>query len=344
MDAEPKRVGIRDIAASCGLSITTVSHALSGRRPVPAETRERVLRTAAELGYQPNPQARALRLGRSLTLAVQMAGAGGDAVLPDAAYFVDLLNGAAAEALHQGYALLLVPTAAPDRQMRRLHIDGAIVVDPTGNEGLLRSGAVPVVTTGRVPGAGSGDVPWVDNDFRAGTTLVLDHLLATGRRRPALIAGSPRQSYVADAIGAFAAWCHARDLEPRIVHVDGPATDAAGAAAARELLASGDRPDAVHATLDRLAIGIAGAALSMGLRIPEDLAVTAGSDAPALAFHRPPITALDLNPGDVGREAVAALIRRLEDRDDEQPRCVTVDTALVVRESTGPPGSARADG
>lgn len=335
----PKPPRIRDIAEHLGVSVTTVSHALSGKRPVPDETRRRVHEAAARLGYRANPQARALRMGRSLTFGIQMAGAAGDVVLPDAAYFVELLNGAASEALRAGYALVLIPAATPSTQIRQLRVDGAIVVDPTGGEPLLEQTDVPIVTTGRVPG-GDGRPPWVDNDFRAGTTSVLEHLAATGRRRPALLAGSRGHSYVADAVDAYEAWCAAHGVAPRIVQVDGHSTEAAGAAAARELLTGGERPDAVHATLDRLAVGALATARDLGVDVPGQLAITAGSDSPALGAQQPPITALDLHPAAVGREAVRLLLRA---EDDGEPIAapVTLDATLRVRASTAAPAGAR---
>ena len=327
-----RRIGIRDIAAAAGVSITTVSHALNGKGRLPDPTRRRVLEVARQLGYRPNIHARGLRTGRSMILAVQIAGAAEDVIMPDAAYFVDVLNGASAEALSRGYGLVVAPASTPARQVGDLRADGAIVVDPTGAETLLTASAVPVVTTGRCPGAADGS-SWVDNDHRAGTRVALDHLWDGGRRRPALLTTAARQSYVEDAIEAYTTWCRERGVPPRIARVPGSASDDAATEVTVNWLAEPQPPDAVHSTLDRLAAGALQAAGRVGRDVPGDLAVSAGSDAPMLGYLRPAVTALALHGERIGREAVALLVALVEG-DESAPRQVTVESSLIVRDST----------
>ena len=106
--AEPN---IYDIARTIGVSITTVSHALTGRGRVSPATRERILQAAAEIGYTANPHARSLVSGRSRTIAIQVAGftssMSSSSLLPDAAYYMELLNGAAVAAASHDYAIML---------------------------------------------------------------------------------------------------------------------------------------------------------------------------------------------------------------------------------------------
>ena len=271
-------------------------------------------------------------MGRSMTLAVQIAGAAEDVILPDAAYFVDVLNGASAEALRRGYGLIVAPPSTPAPLVEDLRADGAIIVDPTGAETLMTASAVPVVTTGRCPGAAE-DSPWVDNDHRAATRVALDHLWEGGRRRPALLTTAARQSYVEDAIEAYTAWCGERGVSPRIARVPGTASDDAAAQAITGWLGDPEPPDAVHATLDRLAAGALQAAGRAGWDVPRQLAVSAGSDAPMLGYLHPAVTALALHGERIGREAVALLTALVED-DQSVPRQVTVESSLVVRDST----------
>jgi DNA-binding LacI/PurR family transcriptional regulator len=326
-----KRVGIQDIAREANVSITTVSHALNGKGRLSPEIRERVRLVAERLGYRANPQARGLATGRTMTLAVQVGSPQAEVLMPDFRYFAELLNAASARALKLGYGLLLAPAGASPGLIGELAIDGAIIVDPTGEEALLERTDVPRVTTGRAPGD-ADDVAWVDNDQRAGARMVLDHFARTGRSRPALLTTSGRQSYVEDAVAEYLDWCREHDFEPLVGRVGEVPTEAAATPAAAGLLSRRPRPDAIYATLDRMAVGALIACRSAGLSVPEDLAVAAITDTYVLRSADPPVTALDLNAPRIGREAVELLVGLVEG--EEPSRAVTVPSRLVKRTST----------
>ncbi len=302
---------------------------------------------AERLGYRANPQARGLATGRTMTLAVQVGSLQAEVLMPDFQYFAELLNAASARALELGYGLLLAPAGASPELIGQLAIDGAIVVDPTGEEALLGRTDVPRVTTGRAPGD-PDDVAWVDNDQRAGARMVLDHFAHAGRSRPALLTTSGRQSYVEDAVAEYLHWCRERDLEPIVGRVAGVPTETAAAGVAADILSRRPRLDAIYATLDRMAVGALIACRSAGLSVPEDVAVAAITDTHVLRSADPSVTALDLNAPRIGREAVDLLVELVEG--EESSRAVTVPSMLVVRASTqgtepttGRPESARAE-
>lgn len=328
-----RRVSIQDIADEARVSITTVSHALSGKGRLPDGTRERVRRVAERLGYRASVQARGLATGRSMTLAVQVVGTQTDIMVPDFQYFVELLNAASAEAIKLGYGLVLAPAGTGIEGLGHLSPDGIIVVDPTGEEPLLQRRDVPVVTAARVPGEGEG-AAWVDSDHRAGTRRVLDHFLGSGRSRPALLTSAASQSYVQDIVTAYATWCRERDLEPVVSRVADSLTEDAAAAATMDLLSMTPRPDAVYATFDRMASGVLLACREAGISVPEDLAVAALTDSPLLRTTVPRVTALDLDAPEIGRRTVELLVALAEGRQPAS-RHVMVPSTLVVRESTG---------
>jgi DNA-binding LacI/PurR family transcriptional regulator len=327
-----KRVSIHDIAREADVSITTVSHALNGKGRIPRATRERVRGVAERLGYRANFQARGLALGQYTTLAVQVGGLQAEALVPDFQYFVELLNAASETALELGFGLVLAPAGTDAGVLKNLAMGGAIVVDPTGEEALLRQDDAPVVTTGRVPG-GSADGAWVDNDHREGTRRVLDHFVQTGRSRPALLTTSARQSYVDDAVAEYTRWCRERDLEPIVGRITGNPTEAAAAPVVGELLSRRPRPDAIYTTLDRMALGAILACRDRGIAVPEDLGIAAITDSLALRSTTPPVTALNLNAPEIGRRA-AELLVALVRGDDPATARVVVPANLVVREST----------
>lgn len=327
-----QRVGLQDVAEAAQVSLTTASHALNGKGRVPDSTRTRVREAAERLGYRPSRAARSLATGRTLTLAVQVSGGGPDEMLPESAYFVALLNGAAAEATRHGYDLVLAPPGAGAGSLARLQVDGFVVVDPVGRESGLAAPSVPVVVTGRPPRS-AGDVAWVDNDHVAATRAVLEHLTAAGYRRPGLVVGAGRQSYLRDVARSYRAWCRRHGIEPVIAPVGGTALEEPAAAAVGTLLREHPGVDSLFASLDRLAVGCLLAADSLDLRVGADLGLVSLTDSPLLTAARPQVTAVDLNAGEIGRSAVRLLVALLSGETAGGTQQL-VGTTLRERDST----------
>lgn len=331
-----RRIGIRDVAAAAGVSVTTVSHALNDKGRLPAETRRRVRAVARELGYRPNASARNLVAGKTGLLGLTVSTTTrAPFALSDFDYFIQLMNAATAAALERGYALVLAGPSRGEGPLARVEIDGAIVVDPVTRDPLvreLRERGLPVVTTGRVPRQGD-DGWWVDNDHRAGTRRILDHLARRGARRVGVVASPPVTSYAADAVAAYERWCEERGDEPLVSVAGGDLGEGAGFAAASALLDLPDPPDAIYATLDRLALGALLAARSHDRRVPDDLMVAGCTDSEAGKWARPSLTALALNPEEIGRRAVAMLVDLAEGREPARPHEL-VPTRVLARGST----------
>jgi DNA-binding LacI/PurR family transcriptional regulator len=330
---------IYDIARTTGVSITTVSHALTGRGRVAPATRERILRAAAEIGYTANPHARSLVSGRSRTIAIQVAGftssGSSSGLLPDAAYFMELLNGAAVAAATHDYAMMLATYDFSPSRNQQVGLDGAIIVDPAGGESLateLLERGLPVVTTGR-PTRGGVQCPWVDGDHGETAIRVLEHFAKRGYRRPALVATTPTRSYVADICGAYRRWCDEHQLEHRMVELEEPPTERAAARATRTLLRGTDPPDAILATYDRLALGVLLQAQRMRLDVPGDLGLASAVDSDLLRRISPAVTGVANNGRLIGKLAVEALIRQLVD--PEAPWTgIVVPNRIMPRAST----------
>lgn len=302
------RVTIKDIARVAGVSVTTVSDALSGNGRLTADTRLRVRGIADDLGYRPSAAARSLVGARTGLLLMSVSASGTEASsLWNIDFFANLMTAAAIRSAERGFALALSPASAPPN----LSYDGAIVVDPTAaHVGLLAQAArdgSPLVTVGRTP-AGH---PWVDNDYPTLVPAILDHFRAAGARRPALLAGDPATSYVRDTVEQYTRWCEAHRCATRIAYVDDGITEESGRAAARRLLSRRMRSDAVLATLDRLALGVTAAVEELGLSVPDDVLVAALGDSATIEHSKVPITAVDLMPQQIGAAAVDSLIARI---------------------------------
>jgi DNA-binding LacI/PurR family transcriptional regulator len=337
-----KPVRISDVAEAAGVSITTVSHALNDKGRLTDETRRRVREVADRLGYQPSALARGLAGGRSGMLAVTVSFVEDMTLaVADFDYFIQVMNAAASAALERGFSLTLVP--ADSRQLLdRLPLDGAIVMDPVPGDEIvdqLDRRGVPVVTTGRRPD-GPDETCWVDNDHVAGTREMLDHLLDEGATRLALLTVPVRSSYTVDALAAFEGVCAERGIEPIVETITDSISEGGAYAAASRLLESKDPPDAIYATLDRLALGALLAAEAKGVRVPEELRIAGCTDSDASRAARPALTALSLNPEQIGLEALDLLVTLVEDGEPAEPHRI-VPFVVVPRGSTKAGGRAR---
>jgi DNA-binding LacI/PurR family transcriptional regulator len=337
MNTPRRRVGIGDVAAAAGVSVTTVSHALNGKGRLHDQTREHVRAVAERLGYRPSVAARSLVAGKTGLLGLVISQPAGATVrFTDFAYFTQLMMAASTTAMQAGYALVLTSGHHALGAGAGVAVDGAIVVDPVAGDPLvdeLIATGVPTVTTGRILDSRQ-DNPWVDNDHEAGARTVLDHLTRHGAQRIALMTNPVVMSYTVDVENAYRQWCATHDMTPMVVRVGADLTESAGYAAADDLLGRTPTPDAIYATYDRLGVGALLAARAVGISVPGDLliAVTATESSEADAT-RPSLTALSLHPDQIGERAARLLITLVEGRSPDELHTI-VPTRLIPRMST----------
>lgn len=327
---------IHDVAREAGVSITTVSHVFSGKRPVAPDTERRVRDVARRLGFSPHSVARGLATGRSMTLAIAFPFTD-DSVILDP-YFGRLLEGFSGAAAAAGYGFLLVPMT-PRRSgfplsqlLSEGRFDGAIVADPAEHDDLiplLRRHGVPVVTTGRYRSGRS--VPWVDNDNSGGMTRLVQHILDAGYERLAMVSMTPELSYTRDIDGAFRALVG--DDAP-IVRSD--VTEEGGYRMALELLDTDAPPDAIVASSDRQALGVSRAARELGIEVPGELGIAGSGDT--LAAHAK-MTSISVQTRELGEAAVSAILSLLVG--GEPPKGHILPTYVEVRQSTDRLGELR---
>jgi DNA-binding LacI/PurR family transcriptional regulator len=335
--ARQKAVGIKDVAREAGVSMTTVSHALSGKGRLPEETRARVQRVAAELGYTPNAAARSLAGGRTGLLATYVSLPGNAPLaFTEIEYYVDVINAATAAAIERGYALVVAPTTAGDETWSRLPIDGAVVIDPAeGDPSLaaLRERDLALVLIGRDLHGTPDDVV-VQNDRAAGTRMVLDHLVRRGARRVGVLTFATYESFSEDAVDEYRAWC-ARRRQPPVV-LSAQADPTAGAEAfrrgARTLFDLPDHPDAVFCLYEGLGAEVLHLAAELGVSVPGDLMVAAIAEMGLAERTVPPLTTLELDQAALGATAAELLMDLVEGEPASSVR--DLPTRLVPRDST----------
>jgi LacI family transcriptional regulator, galactose operon repressor len=335
MDAGTRssRTTIAEVAELAGVSRTTVSHVLSGNRPVAAPTRERVERTIEELGFRPNGLARSLRNKRSDTVAL---------IIPDITNpFYPVLARGLDDAMSGRYRTYICNTDA-DRE-RELefaadvsdrHVDGIVIVAFQIGAPELRhilDQGMPVVSLGG--GVDDRRVDVVLTDDEHGAFEATHHLILRGHTRIGMIRGAEGTD-----IPRFTGY--RRALETRGIPFDaelttiGDWTRPGGARGMRELLTVPDPPTAVFSANDLMAIGAMDAARDTGLSLPEDLALVGYDDIEAAALVSPSLTTV-VNPAyEAGQAAGRLLADRMTGGYRDERREVVLRSRLVERGST----------
>ncbi len=324
---------IADVARACGVSTTTVSHVLTGKRPVAAATQERVRAAVEELGYRPSQVARHLRVGTSQVVAV---------VVPDITNpFYSQLTRGLADALGAPWGSYVCSTdGSASREQFFLEdavargVDGVVMssADPT----TLRAAATTVRGTPMVCVGGGLDDSTVDGVLpadRDGSHAAVQHLIARGAERVAMITG-PRATAASRFEGYQQALLDHGRQAPSSLVVTGDFTRSSGRVAMTRLMRSRRRPDAVFCANDLMAIGALDAVRELGLRVPEDVLLVGFDDIEAASLVSPALTTVANPAYESGWSAGGLLKDRLSGRHDGPRRTVTLPCRLVVREST----------
>ncbi|MEV5233273.1 LacI family DNA-binding transcriptional regulator [Streptomyces pseudogriseolus] len=333
-------VKITDVARRAGVSPSTVSYALSGKRPISDATRRRVRAAARELGYRTDGTGRPRSGGRAKVLALAVPMRPGIHVPVVTQFAVSVVTAARA----RDHDVLLLTQGEGDGSLGRVTetglADGVIVTDVQLQDArlpLLRSRSVPSVLIG-VPAEPDG-LTCVDLDFRAAGELCVDHVAGLGHRAVALV-GSPPEVYVRRT--AFAR---------RLVEGFTAAADRHGLASA--VLPCGTGRDAARAVVERLlrdlpaltAVVVHNEPLidplieafgKLGMRVPGDLSLIAVCPAPVAAAARVPVTSVAVPAAELGARAVHLLVRKLSGA--AVPGTTLLPPRLTERASTAPRG------
>ncbi|WP_026065621.1 LacI family DNA-binding transcriptional regulator [Actinoalloteichus spitiensis] len=317
---------IADVARAAGVSRSTVSYALSGKRAVSPDTLSRVRRAVRDLGYTPHAGAQALALARTGVIGLMLPVDHADAAPAVTRYVAPI----SAAARRLGYDLLLVTDIDGPSALRRVtesgRVDGLVLLDVTQDDPrlpALRAAERPAVLIGLPRDVEGLDV--VDLDFRVAAEMVVDHLAALGHRRVTLV--TPAREVFARGAGhawRFRSSCLAR-ARTRGLRLY-PHFAAARQADTGHVLDAVLRthPDATALVLhdDRSVAALPAVLHERAMRVPGDLSVVGlhrgGGDGP------PPYTAVDASPLELGGLAVRRLVSRMTAAPDAEPVGVTL--------------------
>jgi LacI family transcriptional regulator len=329
--ARPARVTIAHVASRAGVSPTTVSHVLSGKRVVGAATRRTVLDAIKELGYRPNHVARNLRTRQSHMIAV---------VVPDITnpFYAVVTRGLADAVDAAGYGTYVCNTDGNHERERKFFAD---VMDRGADGIVFASGeTASEITFGpadyNTPIICIGDHldhPLCDAvipDDEAGSQAAAAFLAERGYQRIGMIQGPPKYG-VARTAGFRSAMRAARRQVPAKLLVRGDWTRKGGYQAMKTLMALPKPPDAVFCANDLMAIGALDVAHELGLDIPSDLAIVGFDDVDAATIVSPTLTTVRNPAYEAGSTAGDLLMSRMSGRYRGDGRTVVLPCPLVPR-------------
>lgn len=332
-----RELTLEDIALQVGVSRSTVSRVVNDHPNVSEDVRKRVQEVIKSTGYHPNVAARILASQRSLMLGL---------VLPrsvssffDDPYFPLLIQGIAQSCNQYDYTLGLFLIATKEdeekifpRVSRKGLLDGVLVQSGCLGEQLLDCLAdsnMPCVIIGRP--LNCGEISYVDVDNINASYHAVNYLIHEGYRRIGMISGSPDSAVSIDRKNGYrkALLDQGWSLNDSFI-IDGDFTESSGYFAMQKLLS--EKPDAIFAASDIMAIGAMRAVQEEGLRVPDDVAFVGFDDLPLSTTVNPQLTTVRQPVREIGIQAVEILIDLIENG-IKPARRVIMNTELIIRGS-----------
>ncbi|QFY63780.1 LacI family transcriptional regulator (plasmid) [Rhizobium grahamii] len=336
-----------DVARLAGVAISTVSRALANPGRVNEKTRQKIDAAAKQLGYTPNAMARGLRVGKSNIIMIVLPGSlyyGASQVIPQVLQSIN-------KSLIQGGYNLMIANLDRDEASERHILDlafggtvrGAIILSsklPEVDGRSLASAGLPIVSM--LLDMSEVGLPSVVTNDREAIREATNDLLGLGHRRFLYLAG-PQENYhdVERFAGVIEALRGAGLPESAVVRSGGRLDYQQGfnigLEAADDFGALGDKPTAVIATSDDMAISFMSRIQSMGLKIPEDLSIVSFDGSPVCAFCSPPLSTIEQPMEEMGQTAVALLLSAIDRSDKPRQLRNVIRSRLIVRASMATP-------
>jgi LacI family transcriptional regulator len=325
-----ERPTIKDVAVRAGVSIATVSRALNDKGDVSVATRERVREVARLVGYSADPTARSLVTQKTRLVAVLVGDNAGHRDL-SLVFFGKVLAAISRRLAQSSYDPLLLPPSDVGPEHR---FDAAILIGVDDDDAVvadLASRQVPLVGVDVRCG---GRAAYVGSDHADGVRLALAHLHALGHRRIAHLAGAANTVAGSERLHAFRREVAALGLEGSGALVrHGDFSSASGYRETCALLALAERPTAIVAASDLMALAALQAIRDAGLEPGRDVAVVGFDDLEAAALAHPPLTTIRQDRQELGTLAATRAIELIENP-DVTPQATVLPVELVVRGSS----------
>lgn len=329
-------VTLHELAKVAGVSVSTVSRALNdSKHPVNDATRERILTLANQLGYRPNMTARGLKTDRTYTIGL--------VVYNVASPFTPVLIRGIQEYLkqHDYFSIIISTDWDPDLESNAVHqlisrsIDGVIFVESWRDESnnTLDLANKPYVFVYRLFNGSYANSVLIDDHY--GARLAVEHLIKLGHNTIAFINGPQGWEASKDRLKGYQDTLaqHGIPYNPHLVET-GNWEVQSGYQAAQKFLMMPNKPTAIFAANDFMALGAIYAVQDAGLNVPKDIAIVGYDDREFASFSKPTITTVCPPSFDMGQMAAQLILDRLENQTEiENP--VRVKGQLIIRESCG---------
>jgi LacI family transcriptional regulator len=327
---------IKEVAVLAGVSSATVSHVINGTRYVSDAVRDQVLNAMKELDYRPNDLARSLRSGITHTLGL---------IIPDSSnpFFAELGHCIENAAFKAGYSVILCNTENDMRKellyvdvLTKKLVDGMIFVAAGENADIFKSLVdldIPVVVMDR--NYEGLDLELVSSDNHQGGVLATSHLISLGHTRIGCVSGPSKINPSSKRLDGYMEALKSKGLpvDPKYI-VQGDFHPESGFDAGIKLLSLPERPTAIFACNDLMAMGVIKAAASMGLRVPEDLALVGYDDIELASYTNPPLSTIKQPKVEMGLTALQIILDRIGNRESGRQK-IQLPVSIVVRSSCG---------
>jgi LacI family transcriptional regulator len=329
-------VTIKDVAREAGVSIATVSRVLNDTGPVEEETRRRVRQVARQMKYVPSAIGRSLSMKKTDAIGL---------LLPDlfGEFFSEVLRGSDQTAQQANYHLV-VSSSHNNKEaieaalrMMRGRVDGLVIMSPhidaeTLNENLPQT--LPVVLLNCYVESDGFDSLNIDNF--GGAYAMVKHLIGHGHRQVAIIKGTEKNFDAAERLRGYRKAMQESGLTPDpCLEFTGDFSEAGGYEAAKQILRSSERPTAIFACNDSMAIGALSALREQDVRVPEEMALAGFDDVPIASYLTPSLTSVQVGIHNLGVRAIDTVIHAVRNKNVHRKQQILLQTTLSLRESCG---------
>lgn len=332
------QITMKEIAKKLGVSVSTISRALKDSPELHPETKRKIVEAAKEMNYQPNLLAQSLRISRSKTLGV---------IVPEITshFFASCISGIQDTANKRGYNVMICQSnesieqeKANIRTLVSSQVDGLLISLSRETNQFdhlydLYNREINFVLFDRV----QEDIPVSKVTFNdaGGAYQVVKHLLENGSRRIVYVSG-PEDLYISKKRKEG----YLRALAEFGVHQDNSLvkitdlTEEGNIKIARDIVSMRPRPDAVFCMIDPVAVDVLTEWKTLGIKVPEDMALAGFTNNPTSAVVEPPLTTVSQPGYEMGKLAVSHLLDQLDGIASEDPISIVLETTLVPRKSS----------
>ena len=333
-----KRVTIADVAKEAGVSMMTVSRAINNKGGISEATRQRILKIADEMGFQPSGLAQGLATQRTATVGL---------VVPDIAnpFFALIARGIENVAYNNGYNVFLLNTdedrnreAAALNSLWQKQVDGLILCSSRLAQAELNSWLKKfqyVVLVNRVLETAVSDVCTINIDDRIGAQKVMEHFFATGHKNIAFIAGPEYSLSSQERLIGYQTSLekHNLSVRPELIQYCMPDT-AGGYEAAMTLLQKDLGITAVFAYNDLTATGVLRACKEQNMHVPSDIEIVGVDNIPLASLVTPALSTLHIDKRELGAMAMRTLVQLLKSKQPPEINQQLIKPTLILRETT----------